>query len=330
MIVPRFLLNNIIAVDVFFLAVLPVIAAILVWCFAGRNRKSLFKGIVVAFLLSSVYAYGRYVESRQLTVSHVELSFKDLPAAFDGYRIVQVSDLHVGTLTADMLRRVVDSVQTQRPQMIAITGDMQNCESKELVPMLPQLKRLKAPDGIYSVLGNHDYCDYATFFDDDFERTLDIGRLVGTQQTLGWTVLMNGHRFLQRDSSRIVVAGMENDGEGHFPAKGDIGSTLFGVKRNDFVIMLEHDPTSWRRKILPHCHAQLTLSGHTHGGQLSLFGWTPASLKYKETGGLYRNGDRCLYVTKGIGGGIPVRLGVKPEIVVITLKKANRNNLITK
>ena len=115
MIVPRFLLNNIIAVDVFFLAVLPVIAAILVWCFAGRNRKSLFKGIVVAFLLSSVYAYGRYVESRQLTVSHVELSFKDLPAAFDGYRIVQLSDLHVGTLTADMLRRVVDSVQTQRP-----------------------------------------------------------------------------------------------------------------------------------------------------------------------------------------------------------------------
>lgn len=321
MIVPRFLLNNLILVDVFFLAVLPLLALLLIWRFAGRSWKSLVKGFLAALLLSGIFAYGRFVESRQFTVRHVELSFKDLPQAFDGYRIVQVSDLHAGTLSADMVSNIVDSINALHPQLIVLTGDLQNTNSAELTPLLPLLQRLKAPDGIFSVLGNHDYGDYSTFYDNDFERTLDIARLVGTQQDLGWIVLMNGHRYLRRGDSRIVVAGMENDGDGHFPAKGDIGRALQGVSRNDFVIMLEHDPTSWRRKILPRCHAQLTLSGHTHGGQMSLFGWSPASLKYREVGGLYRNGNRCLFVTTGIGGGIPVRLGVKPEIVEITLRK---------
>jgi hypothetical protein len=113
---------------------------------------------------------------------------------------------------------------------------------------------------------------------------------------------------------------MENDGEGRFPQLGDIAQTLRRLKRQSFVIMLEHDPTAWKRKILPHSHAQLTLSGHTHGGQFNLFGWSPASLKYREYDGLYRAGDRMLYVTKGLGGVIPFRFGTPGEIVVITLK----------
>ena len=126
---------------------------------------------------------------------------------------------------------------------------------------------------------------------------------------------------MRRGNDSIVIAGMENDGEGRFPQLGNLGNALYGVKRSDFIVMLEHDPSSWRRKILPKSHTQLTLSGHTHGMQFSLFGWSPMSLLGKECMGLYRIGDRALYVSKGLGGVIPFRFGATGEIVVIKLKK---------
>lgn len=328
--ITRFVIHNIWLLDLLCLVVVPAILVLigyLLWrrnkC-RGSHRLPLSSKVLIisGLLLSAIYAYGRFVGTRQLEVRHVEVAFADLPPAFDGYRLVQVSDLHLGSLPDGMLRQVVDSINAQKPGLILFTGDLMNCDSKEVKSQLPELKRLKAGDGILSVLGNHDYGFYET--EDPMWADADEGRLVGYELDLKWRVLMNGWRKMRGPdgTSRLVIAGMEDDGEKPFSNEhGDVNLALYGVSRNDFVILLEHNPESWRRKILRHSHAQLTLSGHTHGGQVSLFGWSPASLRYRECEGLYNVGDRYLYVSKGVGGAIPFRLGAKPEIVVITLKK---------
>ena len=138
---------------------------------------------------------------------------------------------------------------------------------------------------------------------------------------MGWTLLLNEHRTIRRGKSQIVIAGMENDGDGiHFPQKGQIKKTLKGVTNKDFTILLEHDPSSWRRKIIPDGRAQLTLSGHTHNMQFSLFGWSPISITGKEVNGWYHEGPQSLFVTAGLGGLIPFRFGATGEIVVIKIK----------
>lgn len=317
----RFIIHNLWLVDLLGLLIIPLLLFLAVR-FIGRRRhpkRRIVIGILLALLAAATYAYGRYLGTRQLEVRHVELTFKDLPEAFDGYRMVQVSDLHLGSLPDGMLKRVVDSVIAQKPDLIVFTGDMMNCVSTEVEQQLPQLKRLKATDAIVSVLGNHDYGNYE--FVNPMLADDDEGRVVSHQIDMKWRVLMNGYRYVRRGDSRLVLAGMENDGEKPEFQHGDLSSAMNGIRRTDFVVMLEHDPTCWRRKILRHCHAQLTLSGHTHGGQINLFGWSPASLRYREVEGLYTIGDRSLYVSKGVGGAIPFRLGAKPEIVEIILRK---------
>lgn len=274
-------------------------------------------------LIWAGFLYGSYVGFSQFRVLEVEYASADLPEAFDGYRILQFGDAHLGTFEGkrrELLERMVDSIKAQHADMIVFTGDLQNKHPDEVTSFMKLLSSIKAPDGVYSVLGNHDYPDYLGT-DDPFEISGLTGRSVENHKLLGWDLLCNSHRFIHRGNDSIVIAGMDNDGEGRFPQNGDISQTLSRVHRNQFVVMLEHDPSSWRRKILPHCHAQLTLSGHTHGGQLSLFGWSPASLRYKEYSGIYRMGGRALCVTQGIGGVIPFRLGTPAEIVVITLKR---------
>ena len=286
-----------------------------------RNYGNLI-GLLAAVAAIYIIIYGSSAGFYDIKVRRVELSFTDLPKAFDGYRIVQFSDAHVGTLRGarqELLRQMVDSINAQRPDMIAFTGDMQNTQPQDIYPHLDLLAELKARDGIFSVLGNHDYADYVDC--DEAVKVANCRETISLQKQLGWTVLLNEHRRVSRKNGSIVVAGMENDGEGRFPQLGDAAKTLSGTSPTDFTILLEHDPTSWRRKILPHTHAQLTLSGHTHGGQFSLFGWTPASLRYKEAAGLYEENGRWINVSVGVGALIPFRFGQKGEIVVITLKK---------
>ena len=300
-----------------------LLLSLLVGWACWRSRRLWLPWLLVLPLLLSwyVFLWGTYVGFGQLEVVRLDYASKDLPAAFDGYKIVQFSDAHVGTFTGRrqaLLLRAVDSINAQHADMVVFTGDLQNKEPSEIAQQKGVLGRIKAKDGVFSVLGNHDYTMYT-----DLTNPIDIGRNQGNtegfQYDMGWTLLKNSHHFITRDSARIVIAGMENDGEGRFPQLGNINFALYGVRRSDFVVMLEHDPTSWRRKILPHSHVQLTLSGHTHGGQISLLGFSPASLQYKESAGLYKMGDRALYVSKGLGGVIPFRFGVTPEIVVITL-----------
>jgi len=290
-------------------------------CRSRRNYGEPLGLLVALFLLYALF-YGTFVGADQIEVRRVSVAFDDLPPAFDGYRIVQFSDAHVGTYTGGrqpFLQRAVDSINAQRADLIAFTGDLQNIRPEEIEPHVALLKKLKAKDGVFSVVGNHDYAEYV---DTDYiTKALNFEKTVSLEQDMGWKVLINSRRFVRRGQDSIVVAGMDNDGEGRFPANGSINSALWGVMRSQFVVMLEHDPSSWRRKILPHSHVQLTLSGHTHGGQFSLGGWSPASFRYREYDGLYCVGGRCLHVSRGLGGVIPFRFGATGEIVVITLKK---------
>jgi hypothetical protein len=279
-------------------------------------------GLICVPILWFILIYGAFVGFSELEINRHTYTSPDIPKAFNGYRIVQFSDAHVGSYTGNrkwILQRAVDSINALRPNLIVFTGDLQNVKPEELYQQMDVLSQLKAKDGVYSVLGNHDYAKYVDC--SEAEKEANCRETVSLEKQLGWTLLQNEHRYIERGKSRIVIAGMENDGDGkHFPQKGNISKTLKGVDDDDFILMLEHDPSSWRRKIIPDGRAQLTLSGHTHKMQFSIFGWCPLTLTGKEVNGWYTEDEQTLFVTAGLGGLIPFRFGAPGEIAVITLK----------
>lgn len=286
----------------------------------ARNYGNLL-GLLSIPAVWFVLFWGSFVGFNKLEVNRQEFTSPDLPKAFNGYKIVLFSDAHVGSYMKHnswVLQRAIDSINAQKPDLIVFTGDLQNKYPEEIEERTKLLARLKAEDGICSVLGNHDYPEYSER--DEFHRAADFGSTCTAEKDLGWHLLDNSWYCFRRNGEAIYIAGMENDGEGRFPQLGSLSSALIGLNRQSFVIMLEHNPSSWRRKILPHSHCQLTLSGHTHGGQLSLFGWSSAGLRFREHSGMYYAGQRAINVTTGIGGVVPFRFGTSPEIVVITLR----------
>ena len=279
-------------------------------------------GIASIPLIWLMVGWGSSLGFNKFEVNHIEYASSDIPKAFDGYKIVLFSDAHVGSYqkrNSDVLRQAIDSINAQKPDMIVFTGDLQNIQPSELYPHREVLGSLQAKDGIYSVLGNHDYASYLGC--DEAVKAANDKEIISLQRQMGWTVLLNEHRTIQRDTSSFILAGMENDGDGkRFPQKGDIAKTLDGVADGKFILMLEHDPSAWRRKIIPDGRAQLTLSGHTHAMQFNILGWCPMSLTGKEFWGWYEEGRQKLFVTAGLGGLIPFRLGATGEIVVLTLR----------
>jgi len=282
-------------------------------------------GLLFVPIIWYILIYGSFVGFQKLDINRQTFISPDLPKAFNGYRIVQFSDAHVGTYTGNrqgLLQQVVDNINAQHPDLIVYTGDIQNAKPQELYQHMDILSKLKAKDGVYSVLGNHDYAKYVTC--SEAEKEANCREIVSLEKQLGWTLLKNSHQIIERGKSRIVIAGMENDGDGkRFPQKGNISKTLKGVDDKDFIIMLEHDPSSWKRKIIPDGRAQLTLSGHTHKMQFSIFGWCPLSLTGMEYNDWYTHDNQSLFVTAGVGGLVPFRFGAPGEIVVIELKKGN-------
>lgn len=288
----------------------------------SKNNWGNLVGLFLIIAIWYIVIYGSTLGFSTVVVRHVEYSSPQLPKAFDGYRLVHISDFHIGTYDDSrkhILQKAVDSINAQKANMVVFTGDLQNREPHELYPYASLLSSIKAKDGVYSVMGNHDYADYIKA--DDIKRAANLRETQRMERSFGWHLLLNDHATITRDSSHIIIAGMENDGNGeHFPQKGDIKKTLNGVSDHDFIIMLEHDPTSWRRKILPQSNAQLTLSGHTHATQFKLFGWSLASMIYTEWGGMYYDNERAINVSTGLGAFLPFRFGVPGEVVVITLK----------
>lgn len=300
------------------LIVAPLVFSLLCRWLAPRRhwRKA---AIVCSLLAWGLVFYGYFVGFSTLEVRQFEYASADLPEAFDGYRIVQFSDAHVGSYNGSMLENAIETINAQGADAIVFTGDLENLHPDELELQMSVLSQLHAKDGVFSVLGNH---DYPTYLDcDEATKAECVRKTKMLERKMGWQLLLNEHQTIRRDSDSIVIAGMENWGTlKRMPRLGDVKKTMAGVSPSSFVLMLQHDPTAWRKKILPECHAQLTLSGHTHGGQFSIFGWSPASLTYDVWGGSAYEGDRAIYVSTGLGALIPFRLNMPGEIVVITLK----------
>lgn len=261
--------------------------------------------------------YGSTLGFRKLEVRHIDLYFDDLPESFEGYKIVHFTDAHVGSFSASgrkFLQKALDSINAQKPDLIAFTGDLQNLKPRELIPVRKQLAGLKAKDGVVSILGNHDYCEYID--EEPMVEAAYCREMITRQRQLGWQLLLNEHKVVYRGGDSIVVAGEENLEK---PARADFAKTMDKVNKGAFVVMLQHNPEAWDKYIKPIGRVQLMLSGHTHGGQVAFFGFRPISLKYKQDYGLFEEDNKALYVSSGIGALIPFRFGIPGEIAVITL-----------
>lgn len=293
-------------------------------CKYTHRRRNYGNIIWLPFAAGAIYIimYGFIVGFGKLEVKHLDLYFDDLPEAFDGYRIVHFSDAHVGSFQYDkksILQRDIDSINAQKADMVVFTGDIQNMQPDELLPVMPLLSKVKAKDGVYSVLGNHDYSIYIDATED--VKKANIKATVDREQQMGWTVLRNDNRVIRRNADSLVIAGEENGGRKPSPKLADLEKSLHGVGKGAFIVMLQHDPNVWQEKIVPDGRVQLTLSGHTHAGQVSVFGLRFTQLTAHNDYGLYNQDRQQLYVTSGLGGVVAMRFGATAEIAVITLHK---------
>lgn len=280
-----------------------------------------FFALIPALGVMGWFAFGFIEGWKRLELKHITFTSPDLPPYFDGYRLVQITDFHLGSFPPgnDFVQKVVDATNNEEPDMILFTGDLVNNQASEVEPYLDTLGQLHAQDGIYSIWGNHDYCEYGN---NHSIGALKRNRrmLYGYQESLGWHQLMNEHHVVSHGMSSIAVIGVENPGQPPFTNRSNLKKAMKGLNPDMFKILLSHDPHHWRREVVGK-KIQLTLAGHTHAGQLKIGKWTPARMAFKEWGGAYRIGEQMLYVSSGIGGSFPFRLGAWPELTVITLKR---------
>lgn len=280
-----------------------------------------FFALIPALGVMGWFAFGFMEGWKRLELKHITFTSPDLPPYFDGYRLVQITDFHLGSFPPgnDFVQKVVDATNNEEPDMILFTGDLVNNQASEVEPYLDTLGQLHASDGIYSIWGNHDYCEYGN---NHSIGALKRNRrmLYGYQESLGWHQLMNEHHVVSHGMASIAVIGVENPGQPPFTNRSNLKKAMKGLNPDMFKILLSHDPHHWRREVVGK-KIQLTLAGHTHAGQLKIGKWTPARMAFKEWGGAYRIGEQMLYVSSGIGGSFPFRLGAWPELTVITLKR---------
>lgn len=297
--------------------------------FPSRRRflTLLATGIAAVPFFGMLYGItkGKY----QYTVSNVKLLFPDLPAAFEGFKIVQISDIHAGSFDdAEEVAKGVELINEQQPDLLLFTGDLVNADKDEVNDYIPIFAKIRAKHGKFAVLGNHDYYgvpeeeEGATPQDiDDYWKDFFV-----KYRQMGFNLLRNAAQYIEKDGERIALTGVENWGAGRwFPKKGDLDAALTLVQDDDFCILMSHDPSHWDAKVLPHKkHVNLTLSGHTHGMQFGIkmpgFKWSPVQYRYPRWAGLYKEAGQYLYVNTGFGFlAFPGRVGMWPEVTVIEL-----------
>ncbi|WP_314054959.1 metallophosphoesterase [Capnocytophaga gingivalis] len=299
----------------------------------SRRRFVSLIGMGVAAIPFAGMIYGMLWGRYNYRVVKHTLYFDDLPEAFDGYRVVHISDIHSGSFdNAEKVQYGIDMINAQQGDVIFFTGDLVNNKAEEMRPWIAHFKQLHAKDGVYSVLGNHDYGDYVQWDSPD-EKAKNLEALKQIHQQLGFCLLNNESVFLSRGQQRIAVVGVENWGQG-FVKKGNLKQALSQVDKKDFKILLSHDPTHWQYEVLKDPNfIHLTLSGHTHGMQFGIeipgvIKWSPAGWRYKYWGGVYKEKDRYINVNRGFGYlAFPGRVGMPPEITVIELKKKTKEAL---
>lgn len=285
-------------------------------------------GVIAGIALVIIVLYGAFWGRKQFDVKQVTFTSPNLPAAFDGYRIAQISDIHTGSWNGDReaLQKAVDLINAQQTDLIVFTGDIVNTKASELEPFEDILARLKAPDGVFSILGNHDYGPYYAWPTTE-DRDRNIQDIQDKQNAMGWQLLNNSHVMLKHGTDSIALIGVENNGEPPFSQYSDLPKAMKGTEQSAFKLLLSHNPTHWRREVLD-TDIDLMLAGHTHAMQFALGRLSPSRFMYPEWSGLYMEGKQGLYVNVGLGyiGLIPIRFGAWPEITVITLKQLKMEN----
>lgn len=289
--------------------------------------------IALIIALWTLLAYGFFVGRFQVRTVRTVCSASTLPDAFNGYKIVQISDLHLSTYDdrPAALQRIVNTVNALQPDIICFTGDLVTLGVEEAQPYTDILRKLSAKDGVVSVLGNHDMLIYSGLT--ETEREKEVERLAAYERdSLGWVLLRNAHQVIERNGQKLTVIGVDNSscgGEGFKTIyRGDLPKATEGT--TGFRILLSHDPTHWRAEVVPQTDIELTLSGHTHSGQIRLFGIPLSKITFPESAGWYREQGQSLYVNSGIGCTLPVRLNCPSEITVIELQKEPAQNRVTK
>ena len=277
-------------------------------------------GIFSALAIDGII-FGKY----RHTVRKVKLRFKNLPENFKGYKIVQISDVHSGSFfNPQKLQKAIDLINEQDADVVLFTGDMVNNYADEFKPFIPLFKSIKAKDGKFSILGNHDYGDYGAWNSRE-EKAQNIPTLKNYQAEAGFKLLRNENIALEKNGEKIYLLGVENWGIKPFPQYGDLDKALKGVPEDAIKVLMSHDPTHFDEVVKKHkTHVHLTLSGHTHGMQFGLdlknIKWSPVKFKYKKWADLYESEGKYLYVNRGFGViAYPGRVGINPEITVIEL-----------
>ncbi|WP_223926427.1 metallophosphoesterase [Prevotella lacticifex] len=286
--------------------------------------------LVTALVPVALFAYGFFFGWRRIVVRKAVCESELLPQSFDGYRILQLSDLHIGTFLKNksFIRKLVNVVNDQHADLIVFTGDLVNVRADEVRPFVSDLSKMVSKDGVLSVMGNHDYCEYGQDHSEEYKKR-NQNVLHYFERKMGWRLLDNEHVTIGRlrrangenISESIAIIGVENISKPPFPDYGNLAVAMGELPKGMFKVLLSHDPSHWRRGVLHKTDIALTLSGHTHAGQLKIGKFSPSKWAYNEWGGKYTEGNSMLYVSTGVGGTVPFRFGAWPEINIITLKR---------
>lgn len=280
-------------------------------------------GVGGSFLGTFIYGFSNKYNYR---LKRIQLTYNNLPPGFKGLKIVHLSDIHSGSFgDKSAVQRGVDMVMKENADVVLFTGDLVNDHAKEMVNYRDVFNKIKAPMGVFSTLGNHDYGDYVNW-DSPLAKKQNLENLKDVHRQMGWRLLMNEHAVLERNGDSIALLGIENWGaKGNFPKYGKMDQAYPGTEKYPFKILMSHDPSHWDAEVRPkYSDIDLMLSGHTHGMQFGLetpFGkWSPVQWMYKQWAGLYEQGNQKLYVNRGYGFiGYPGRVGILPEITIIEL-----------
>ncbi len=293
----------------------------------GISRSAFFSWLGLGFGggLFGTLIYG-FSNKYNYIIRRQHFQFNNLPTSFKGLKIVHISDIHSGSfMDKRAVQKGIDKILNEKPDLILFTGDLVNDRSTEMIEYMDVFSRLKAPMGVYSILGNHDYGDYAKWLSRE-DKVANLERLKAIHGELGWKLLMNENVIFERNNEQIALIGIENwSAKGNFPKYGRMSEAYSGSEKIPFKILMSHDPSHWDAEVrIKYTDVDLMLSGHTHGMQFGVelpgFKWSPVQYMYKQWAGLYEEGKQTLYINRGFGFiGYPGRVGLMPEITVITL-----------
>ena len=315
------------------------------WSYSAINTQSIsgnsisrlkflsITGAVAGALPIAALTFGIVKGAHHYKITKVPLKLKNLPPSFQGKTLVQISDLHTGSFwDKNAVKKGIQSLINLKPDMVFFTGDLVNNKATELDGYKEIFSQIKAPLGVYSVLGNHDYGDYIRWAEDEKTheklKAQNLKDLINIQKEMGWDLLMNENREVKIGNDSIIVVGIENYGTGGFVQHGDMSVAIEGVNPEKNILLLSHDPSHWKYEILKKFNMiDAMFSGHTHGAQFGIetanFKWSPVQFRYKEWAGIYKENEQQLYVNRGFGYlGYPGRFGIRPEITLFTLEKA--------